>query len=270
MKYCSRDCQVAHRPKHKKECKRRAAELFDEELFKDPPEGAECPICMLPLPLDQMHADLFTCCGKIICIGCAHAQMKEDYKNGKDDGACAFCRTPYTRTDKDFIDQMNESVERNNANSMEQLGVLYTNGEKGLQQDSIKAAELFEKAGENGRASAYCRLGKYYSEENDMKKAKHYWELGAIGGCVFSRYNLACLDDMHGNRIQAGKHFLICAKAGYELQKVKLSYEDGYTTKDEYTGALRAYQKQHEDRRSAMRDKALVYKANPSLYKRFR
>jgi len=27
VKYCNRDCQIAHRPMHKKACKKRAAEL---------------------------------------------------------------------------------------------------------------------------------------------------------------------------------------------------------------------------------------------------
>ena len=35
VKYCNRDCQVAHRARHKKECKKRAAEIYDETLFKD-------------------------------------------------------------------------------------------------------------------------------------------------------------------------------------------------------------------------------------------
>ena len=36
MKYCSVKCQKDHRPQHKKECKKRAAELHDELLFKQP------------------------------------------------------------------------------------------------------------------------------------------------------------------------------------------------------------------------------------------
>ena len=37
VKYCNRDCQIAHRPQHKKECRKRVAELHDEKLFKQPP-----------------------------------------------------------------------------------------------------------------------------------------------------------------------------------------------------------------------------------------
>ena len=33
VKYCNATCQKEHRPRHKKECKKRAAELFDEALF---------------------------------------------------------------------------------------------------------------------------------------------------------------------------------------------------------------------------------------------
>eukprot|EP00984_Skeletonema_dohrnii_P010457 scaffold4065_cov161-Skeletonema_dohrnii-CCMP3373.AAC.2 len=34
VRYCSVKCQKEHRPQHKKECKKRAAELHDELLFK--------------------------------------------------------------------------------------------------------------------------------------------------------------------------------------------------------------------------------------------
>jgi hypothetical protein len=51
VKYCNADCQRNHWPKHKKICKRRAAELRDEVLFKDPPPLEDCPICFLPMPL---------------------------------------------------------------------------------------------------------------------------------------------------------------------------------------------------------------------------
>ena len=45
VKYCNRECQIAHRPLHKKACKKRAAELHDEALFKEHPPPEDCPIC---------------------------------------------------------------------------------------------------------------------------------------------------------------------------------------------------------------------------------
>jgi hypothetical protein len=50
VKYCNRNCQQNHWPKHKKPCKQRAAELHDEALFKEPPSKEDCPICFLPMP----------------------------------------------------------------------------------------------------------------------------------------------------------------------------------------------------------------------------
>ena len=55
VKYCNAKCQRNHWPKHKKECKLRAAELRDEALFKDPPAKEDCPICFLPMPEKLIH-----------------------------------------------------------------------------------------------------------------------------------------------------------------------------------------------------------------------
>ena len=50
VKYCGVKCQKAHRKLHKRACKKRAAELRDELLFKQPESShlADCPICSLP------------------------------------------------------------------------------------------------------------------------------------------------------------------------------------------------------------------------------
>ena len=51
VKYCSVACQRNHWSKHQKYCKRRATEIHDEALFKDPPAKEDCPICFLPMPV---------------------------------------------------------------------------------------------------------------------------------------------------------------------------------------------------------------------------
>ena len=68
VKYCNRECQIVHRPQHKKECKKRAAELHDEKLFNEPPPPEECPICMLPLPLDACQVVYQSAVGRIYAM----------------------------------------------------------------------------------------------------------------------------------------------------------------------------------------------------------
>ena len=80
VKYCGVKCQKAHRKLHKRACKKRAAELRDELLFKQPEYShlGDCPICCLPLPLDAMKSGMHLCCSQVICNGCNYAnQMRE-------------------------------------------------------------------------------------------------------------------------------------------------------------------------------------------------
>eukprot|EP00984_Skeletonema_dohrnii_P027298 scaffold16833_cov80-Skeletonema_dohrnii-CCMP3373.AAC.2 len=64
VRYCGVKCQREHRPQHKRECKKRAAELHDEILFKQPESShmGDCPICCLPLPLDGKSYTMMACC----------------------------------------------------------------------------------------------------------------------------------------------------------------------------------------------------------------
>ena len=106
VKYCNRDCQIAHRPQHKKACKKRAAELYDEALFRKQPPREDCPICMLPLPLDLDQSLFKSCCGKLICDGCNVSMMKEGIRKGKKNeelDMCAFCRTTSASSVKEEI-----------------------------------------------------------------------------------------------------------------------------------------------------------------------
>ena len=259
VRYCSRDCQVANWPQHEKACKKRAAEV-EEELFKDPPEREDCPICMLPLPIDPRHSMFQACCGKTLCLGCIHAQRKVDASS-----PCAFCRTPVPPTGKEFIDRLKKGTERKDGNSICQLAIYYKDGKYGLKKDSAKALRLFLDAGQHGCAHAYYIAGNFYKDglcvKKDMKRAKHYWELGAIGGSSHARHNLGCSEGEARNHKRACKHFLISAKAGHKdsLDAIKMGVKHGFVTKHEYREALRLYQKLHDDIRSAMRDEASKY-----------
>ena len=55
VSYCGDACQELHRPEHAGKCKKRAAELRDELLFKQPESShmGDCPICCLPLSLNK-------------------------------------------------------------------------------------------------------------------------------------------------------------------------------------------------------------------------
>ena len=259
VKYCNRDCQIAHRPQHKKACKKRAAELYDEKLFKEHPPREDCPICFLPLPLLEDQVAFESCCGKNVCTGCIHAM---DENEGAD--LCPFCRTPYPESEEEYVKRNRILMEKGNADAHYLLAGFYAEGTTGLPQDWAKANELWLKGGELGCAEAHYNFGNSYfigrGVDIDKKKAKHYFELAAMNGSVHARHNLACAEGQAGNPQRAYKHSLIGARAGYKnsLDAVKTGFKHGFVTKDEYAQALRAYQKWQDEVRSDARDKAEI------------
>jgi len=256
VKYCNRECQVAHRPQHKKACKKRAAELYDEKLFKEV-EREECPICLIPLINGNQTESFMACCGKMICIGCIYAMATSE---GKD--LCAFCRTPPTDSDEENIKRLNKLIDKGNAGAFNMLAACYIFGTHGMPQDQQKANELFLKAGELGSAEGYYNLGIAYDRgrgvEMDTKKAKHYYELAAMNGSTQARSDLGFIEGQTGNPQRALKHWVIAAKAGDEkaLEGVKGGFMAGFVTRDEYDDILRAYQEIQDEMKSDTREKA--------------
>ena len=172
------------------------------------------------------------------------------------------------RRTKDGATLLETCVENNNPYAIYILAENYMNGDMGYPKDSNKAIELFLKAGELGCAVAYGSLGSIYNDGEvvgkDLKKAKQYYELAAIGGCIWSRHNLACLEGDGGNDKRAVKHLMISAKAGHEVSLKALTqcFKNGLVTKYEYSEVLRANHKEQEDRKSANRNDALVCRNN--------
>ena len=260
--YCNVACKKKHKSKHNKKCDRRVAELHEEALFSEPPLREECPICMLPLPLDTTQTEFKSCCGKIICSGCIYAMAMEDIKKGKkelEEHLCAFCRTPETSSDEERNRMLEKLAEKGNADAYNKLAVRYNHGTNGMQQDWVKANELWLKAGELGCAEAYCKLGCSYTIGQgvaiDKKKAVYYLELAAMEGDVNARHFLGCMEGAAGNEHRAFKHIIIAARAGHEkaLSKVKDGFQSGCVAKDEYASTLRLYQKSQTEMKSEAR-----------------
>ena len=259
VKYCNRECQIAHRPQHKKECRKRAAELHDEKLFEQPPPREECPICLLPLPFKNYSSTFMTCCGKSICSGCIYAMINSE--GGA--GLCAFCRTPRASSSEEETKRTKILIDKSNAPATA-FNYLAGDYAHDMPQDLQKANELWLKAGELGCSMAYHNLGNSYHDgrgvEVDMKKAKHYYELAAMLGSVISRCNLGGMEWQAGNRQRSMKHKIIAAKAGHEkaLHDVTDAYKNevGLVTKEEYANTLRAYHERQKEMKSDDRDTA--------------
>ena len=268
VKYCNRDCQIAHRPMHKKECKKRAAELHDEKLFKQPPQEEDCPICFQLLPTFSTGRRYKTCCGKEICSGCVHAPVYDDQGNKVDNNKqneCAFCRTLAPKSDEEGNEREKKRMEKGDPIAMYNLGCYHRDGLYGFPQDYTKALELYHRATEFGYAKAYCKIGiAYYNGEGvevDKKKARHYYELAAMGGNVQSRHNLGIFEREEGNMNRALKHYMISARGGYSksVDVIKEMYTKGFATKEDYTTALRSYQTYLGEIKSRQRDEAAAF-----------
>ena len=97
-----------------------------------------------------------------------------------------------------------------------------------------------------------------------MKKANHYYELAAMGGCVTARHNLGNNEYLEGNMERAIKHYTISLGDGFDrsLKAIRGLYSKGYVTKDDYAKALRAYQEYLDDIRSPQRDEAAAHSAD--------
>ena len=266
--YCNAVCKKKHRSKHKKKCERRVAELHDEALFKQPPLKEDCPICFIPLPWLGKGSKYKTCCGKDICSGCIHAVALRD----KGVGLCPFCRTPIHTSHEEVIERVKKRVDVGDANAMYILGSCYSEGSFGLAQDHNKALELWHKAGELGDAEAYHNIGNVYYNgqgvERDNKKANHYYELAAMGGVVKARLALGLFEDQAGNMDRALKHYMVAAGTGHNdsVKMIQLLYKAGHATKEDYTSALRAYQKCIDEIRSEQRDIAAAFSEEFKYY----
>jgi tetratricopeptide (TPR) repeat protein len=238
VKYCSIECQKNHRSQHKKECKKRMAEIRDERLFRQPDEShlGECPICCLPMPLDPEKCGYYSCCSQMICDGCCYAHGRS---NGGD--MCPFCRELLSNQEENEKRKM-KRINTNDPAAMREMGLMgYKEG------DYDGSFEYMTRAAELGDLTAHYRLGWMYYEgegvEKDEEKALYHYEKAAIGGHPEARHNLGCYEGMNGSVERAVKHFIIAANLGYEepMKYLWKHYATGDITKEDLEATLRTH-----------------------------
>ena len=287
VKYCNANCQRNHWPKHKKECKLRAAEIRDEALFKDPPPKKDCQICFLPMPVRlvscislppativsvpirdyalahrhrlavQATAQYYTCCGKNICGGCVYSFSKSG-----NIGKCPFCKTDRMgKTNEEKIEELMKRVEANDAGAIYVLGSYYYHGQIGLQRDLKKAMDLWTQAAELGSSQAHFSLGNEYRQRGDSKKATFHYETAAMAGHEVARYLLGTIEEAFGNMERAVKHWIIASSAGshHALWHLQQVFEKGLVSRDAMDSILTAYNNSCVEMRSEARDKRISY-----------
>eukprot|EP00984_Skeletonema_dohrnii_P022030 scaffold11147_cov79-Skeletonema_dohrnii-CCMP3373.AAC.2 len=266
VKYCSEECQKNYIPQHEEACKKRAAELHDEILFKEPESThrGDCPICMLPLSLDLEC--VLICCSKLICKGCNHANKMREAEASLDP-SCPICQESLTFTPDEYEKFMMKRIEANDPVVIRHKGV-----EQAQKGDYSSAFEYFTKAAELGDIEAHFELSLWYRDghgvEKDKQKEVHHLELAAIGGHPTARYNLGCEEwDNNDNAERAVKHWIIAAALGDDspIEFMLEMSEEGYVSKDDLAAALRAHQAAVDKAKSPQREAAEKYKRAAEL-----
>ena len=265
VRYCSVECQRKHRPDHKEGCKKRAAELRDEILFKQPESSylGDCPICCLPLSIDPRNSPIQTCCSTVVCDGCEYANRLRQEKECLE-LTCPFCRHPVPTFNEEAESNKMKRVKVNDPVALRQMGCIHS-----VAGDSNKALEYLSKAAGLGDADGHHCLSTMYLNgegvKKDKKKGAYHAEEAAIKGHPTARFNLGCIEWNNGTiernigmLERAAKHFIISANLGHgeAMKMVKTCYSKGLVSKEDFAKTLRAHQAVLDAARSSQREAA--------------
>ena len=261
VRYCGFECQKVHRKQHKRDCKKRAAELREELLFKQPESShhGDCPICCLPLPLDLTKSGLNFCCSKVICRGCDYANLMREMEL-RVRRSCPFCREPMLKANQEGAIQ-NMKMKRVEAN--DPVALCQEGSHHQSKGDYIRAFEYYTKAAELGDVNAHYNLAVLYHNGEGVKKNGgkeiHHLEEAAIGGHPHARRLLGCKEYLDNRNIErAVKHWIIAATQGEDesIQELMKAFKNGFVGKDVLAAALRAHKAAVDATKSPQREAA--------------
>ena len=243
VRYCSDDCQNNHKSQHEEACKKRVAELRDALLFKVPESIhlGDCPICCLPMPLDNSKSLINECCGKFICSGCAFTNKLREVEASMIP-LCLFCREPMIKTKKELKKLLMKRVEANDP-----VAMCFQGGNHCDKGHYSRAFKLFTKAAGLGDAEAHYQLSNMYYlgrfVEKDEGKYIHHLEEASICGHPEARCMLGYEESKNNNIERAVKHYIISATQGSDssIKMLIAAFKDGLVSKEVLASVLRAH-----------------------------
>ena len=194
---------------------------------------------------------------------------------------CPFCREMAIEGNAEyntvFLSKLNKRLDVDDAEAYLMMSTFYLTGneEMGIPQNVDKGMEMLKKSADLGCSTAHCKLGDIYKGYDginvavDLKKSKQHYELGAIGGNIQARNNLAYIEFKTPNEERAVKHYMISARAGSRLalanlRKFLMDIGSRYITWEQYEEIERECMDAVDEMKSGQRDFAAFLEDEPN------
>ena len=252
--------------------------VLDPELWKPHPPTEDCPVCFVPLPLDQAEFSYWVCCGKIICPACswetARAELVINAKRAEKkqpplDHACLL-HCPFCRTALDGSKfQYEERIRKGDAKAACGLAFKYRDGiaRRNIPKDEVKSLELLHHAADNlSSLEAMAELGHmyFYGQDGvtkDEKRGRQYLEDAVKMGDARARFLLGCIEEKEENIGLAVRHWKVAAAVG-EKHSMKVLWKcfiKGALEKAELEETLRAHKEAYDSMNSEERERHALW-----------
>jgi len=248
------------------------AHVLEPELWRPHPPTTECPVCFVPLPLEEGDSVYLVCCGKSVCLACTMENLRatkvinakrKKKKQPPLDHACPFCRTIPNK--KNLKEQFKERIRKGDRQAACSLAFIYRDGDDfmNIPKNEAKSLKLLHHAADDfGFPLAMAQLGVFYfhgvhGARKDEVKGQNYLENAVKMGNVFARFHLGRIEKEEGNIDLAIRHLKLAAAAGEE-KAVKMLWEyfyKGALEKAELEVTLRAYQEACDTMNSVERER---------------
>ena len=238
------------------------------DLFAPIQEREECPICLIPFPINNNEAKFRLCCGKMICDGCMYKELctdaeKTKFDQSKPTGLCAFCRLPPVPGNTE-IKCLRKLTKNKNPIAFIQLALKYQAGDRVIQSNT-KALEMYIRAAELGNSQGYTYIGQCYQEglavEQNLSKAFEFYEVSAKKGDYEAHKYLAKLHGRNDDFEKSVEHVKAAASAGDKdsMDMLMGAYKHKLLPKDDLTITLRAFHASSYEMKSKDRDDARLF-----------